>query len=188
MSKIAKSGIVVGLVVLVGVVLALKGRRSSCPLFCSQQPVVQDVGSEASEQAENVAAPAGGVADTTAAGASAAADGTAADASAVADGGAASLPRLVDLGASTCMPCRMMEPILEDLRHEYAGRLQVEFYDVREQKEALSTYKVRVIPTQIFYDGQGKELWRHEGFLAKAAILAKWQELGVELGSASGQP
>jgi len=188
MSNMAKSSIVIGLVVLVGVVLALKGRRSSCPFLCNQAPAGQVVAPAASEQAEDASASAGGVADASVAEGSAVADGTAGDASGVAGGGAASLPRLVDLGASTCIPCRMMEPILESLRQEYAGRLQVEFYDIRQEKEALSRFKVRVIPTQIFYDGQGQELWRHEGFLGKEAILAKWQELGVELGSASGQP
>ena len=91
------------------------------------------------------------------------------------------LPRLVDLGASKCIPCKMMAPILEELKAEYAGILQVSFYDVWENPEAGKQYGIRVIPTQIFFDAAGKELWRHEGFMAKEDILAKWKELGVNL-------
>ena len=91
------------------------------------------------------------------------------------------LPRLVDLGASKCIPCKMMAPILEQLRHEYDGKLQVDFYDVWEDPKYTEQYGVRIIPTQIFYDAAGRELWRHEGFMAKEDILAKWKELGVNL-------
>ena len=91
------------------------------------------------------------------------------------------LPRLVDLGADKCIPCKMMAPILEELKSEYAGRLRVEFYDVWKNPGVGKEYGVQIIPTQIFYDAGGKELWRHEGFLAKEDILAKWAELGVAL-------
>lgn len=91
------------------------------------------------------------------------------------------LPRLVDLGADRCKPCMMMAPILEELKNEYAGRLQVEFYDVRQDPSIGRQYGVQIIPTQIFYDADGNELWRHEGFLSKEDILAKWAELGVSL-------
>jgi len=91
------------------------------------------------------------------------------------------LPRLVDLGASKCIPCKMMAPILETLEKDYAGRLHVEFIDVWKNPDAGKTYGVRAIPTQIFYDASGKEVFRHEGFMAKDDILAKWKELGVDL-------
>jgi thioredoxin 1 len=99
---------------------------------------------------------------------------------------AAAVPRLVDLGASTCIPCKMMVPVLEELKAEYAGRLRVEFVDVRENPRAAADYGIQVIPTQIFYDASGKELFRHEGFISKEDILAKWKELGIDL-SASAQ-
>jgi thioredoxin 1 len=89
------------------------------------------------------------------------------------------LPRLVDLGAGKCIPCKMMAPILEDLRTTLAGKLDVEFIDVWQNPDAGKTYGITVIPTQIFYDARGKELFRHEGFYGKDDILAKWKEFGV---------
>lgn len=91
------------------------------------------------------------------------------------------LPRLVDLGADKCIPCKMMAPILEKLKKEYAGRLEVEFIDVWKNPDEAKRYGIRVIPTQIFFDASGKELFRHEGYMGRKDILAKWKELGVEL-------
>jgi thioredoxin 1 len=91
------------------------------------------------------------------------------------------LPRLVDLGAHSCIPCTMMAPILEDLKETYAGKMDVVFIDVWENPDAGKKYGINVIPTQIFYDAAGKELFRHEGFFGKDDILAKWKELGVAL-------
>ncbi|MGB2809636.1 MAG: thioredoxin family protein, partial [Sedimentisphaerales bacterium] len=91
------------------------------------------------------------------------------------------IPRLVDVGAKTCIPCKLMAPILEELKKEYAGRLQVDFLDLSINPDYAGQYKVRVIPTQIFYDASGKELFRHEGFYSKEDILAKFKQLGVDL-------
>jgi len=91
------------------------------------------------------------------------------------------LPRLVDLGAKECIPCKMLAPILEQLTAEYKGRLDVVFIDVWENPAAGQDYNIRLIPTQIFFDAQGKELWRHQGFISKDDILAKWKEFGVDL-------
>ena len=97
---------------------------------------------------------------------------------------AAGLPRLVDLGSVSCIPCKMMAPILEELKKEYAGRLQVEFIDVMASPDAGTPYKISLIPTQVFFDASGKERFRHEGFFSKEDILAKWKELGVDLPAA----
>jgi len=94
----------------------------------------------------------------------------------------AKLPKLLDLGAGKCIPCKMMAPILEELRKEYAGRMEVVFIDVWEKPEAAKPYGIETIPTQIFFDAEGKELFRHVGFFAKDDILAKWKELAVNLG------
>src|ERR1035437_6190793 len=98
---------------------------------------------------------------------------------------AAKLPKLLDLGAGKCIPCKMMAPILEELKKEYAGRMNVEFIDVWVNPDAGKPYGIEVIPTQIFYDAEGKELFRHVGFFAKEDILAKWKELGVDVAAKS---
>jgi len=91
------------------------------------------------------------------------------------------LPRLVDLGADKCIPCKMMAPLLEELKKEYAEKFRVEFYDVWKNPDVSKDYGIKLIPTQIFYDASGKELFRHEGFFSKEDILAKWKELGVDI-------
>lgn len=93
----------------------------------------------------------------------------------------APLPRLVDLGAGKCIPCKMMAPILEELKKTYAGQMEVEFIDVWKNPQAGDAYGIRSIPTQIFYDASGKERFRHEGFFSKEDILAKCKELGFNL-------
>ncbi len=77
-----------------------------------------------------------------------------------------------------------MAPILDRLKAEFAGRLTVEFIDVWENPGAGQEYNVEIIPTQIFYDAEGKELFRHQGFFSREDILAKWNELGVDLNAA----
>ncbi len=98
------------------------------------------------------------------------------------------LPRLLDLGADKCIPCKMMAPILEELKQEYAGSLEVVFIDVWQDTKVGAKYGIQSIPTQIFYDASGKEVFRHEGFFSKEDILAKWKELGVDLPQPSSLP
>ncbi|MGB9603203.1 MAG: thioredoxin family protein [Limisphaerales bacterium] len=91
------------------------------------------------------------------------------------------LPKLIDLGAGKCIPCKMMAPILEKLKKEYADKFEVEFIDVWINPAEAKKYNIQVIPTQIFYDENGKELFRHIGFFSEEEILKKWQELGVNV-------
>ncbi len=92
----------------------------------------------------------------------------------------APLPRFVELGADKCIPCKMMQPILADLRKEYAGKLQVDFIDVWEHPEQANKYGIRSIPTQVIYDSSGEEVFRHIGFYPKEEIVSKLAELGVK--------
>lgn len=93
----------------------------------------------------------------------------------------AKLPKLLDLGATKCIPCKKMAPILDALKADFAGRLEVEFIDVWVNPKAAEPYDIGQIPTQIFYDAAGKEQFRHVGFFSREDILAKWKELGVAL-------
>jgi thioredoxin 1 len=98
------------------------------------------------------------------------------------------LPRLVDLGAGKCIPCKMMKPILDDLKANYAQHFATEFIDVWENPDAGRKYGIEMIPTQIFYDAEGKERFRHVGFYGKDDILGKWKELGVDTSGKSPAP
>lgn len=94
----------------------------------------------------------------------------------------AALPRLLDLGSNKCVPCKLMAPMLKELRKDFKGRMRVDFIDVRQNREVGMEYGLKVIPTQIFFAADGTELARHEGFMSREDILAKWDELGVDLG------
>jgi thioredoxin 1 len=167
MNKNSKIGVVTALVVMVGVVLAVKqtnrqsvtdGNGACCPQLPNMAtlPIPNNVQSNPAP-ASAPGTPAATPAETK------------------------PLPRLVDLGAGKCIPCKMMAPILEELKKEYEGRLEVTFIDVWQNPDAGKAYNIEVIPTQIFYDADGRDLFRHVGFFAKEDILAKWKELGVEL-------
>lgn len=86
---------------------------------------------------------------------------------------------MVDIGAHSCVPCKMMAPILKDVSQTYDGRAAIVFIDVWQHREEAAKYGIRAIPTQIFYDAHGKEQYRHTGYLGKDAIVAKLKELGV---------
>ena len=87
---------------------------------------------------------------------------------------------MIDIGARKCIPCKMMAPILEELEKEYKDRAAIVFIDVWQNPEEGRKYRIRSIPTQIFYDKEGKEVYRHEGFFDKASIVAKLEQLGVK--------
>lgn len=86
---------------------------------------------------------------------------------------------MVDLGAHKCIPCKMMEPVMEEVTKEYAGRASVIFIDVWEHRDQAPRFGIRAIPTQIFFDQEGKEVSRHEGYLDKASIVKMFETLGV---------
>lgn len=92
----------------------------------------------------------------------------------------AGMVTMVDIGAKACIPCKMMAPIMEELEKEYKDKAAIVFIDVWENPNAGNQFGIQLIPTQIFYDAEGKEMLRHEGFMEKAAIVAELQKLGVK--------
>jgi thioredoxin 1 len=98
-----------------------------------------------------------------------------------------SLPTLIDFGRGTCMPCKMMKPILEGLKKEYAGILNVEIIDVRYDPEALKKYRVPGVPFQLVFDASGKELTRHYGYMDKEEILNMLKSVGIDLRKTKAQ-
>ena len=89
-------------------------------------------------------------------------------------------PTMVDLGADGCRPCDMMAPILESLKKDYAGKANVLFVHVRKEQILAARYGVQSIPVQVFFDKDGKEVFRHVGFFPKDQITAKLAELGAK--------
>lgn len=87
---------------------------------------------------------------------------------------------MLDLGAKSCVPCRMMAPILAELEKEYKGRAAIVFIDVWQHNDQVQRFGISAIPTQIFFDAGGKEVKRHVGFMDKAAIEAELKALGVK--------
>jgi thioredoxin 1 len=86
---------------------------------------------------------------------------------------------MIDLGATECIPCKMMAPILEELKKEYEGRADIIFIDVWKNPDQAKKYRIRAIPTQIFFNADGKEVHRHTGFMDKKRIIEILSKLGV---------
>jgi len=86
---------------------------------------------------------------------------------------------MVDLGADSCIPCKMMAPIITKLEKTYRGKAAIVFIDVWKDKEPAKRFGIRAIPTQIFFDRSGKEVYRHTGFLSEADIILQLKEMGI---------
>jgi len=93
-------------------------------------------------------------------------------------------PKFLDLGTTTCAPCKAMLKVMDELRQTYPTALTVEFVNVNEQRDAMARFQTQVIPTQIFFSPDGKELFRHVGVIRADAVASKWAELGFPLAEA----
>ena len=98
---------------------------------------------------------------------------------AAADAPGAGRVTMIDLGATECIPCKMMAPIIAELQQEYAGKADIIFIDVWKDPAQAKKYAIRAIPTQIFFDREGREVFRHTGFMDKRSIVEKLTALGV---------
>ena len=89
-------------------------------------------------------------------------------------------PMLIDLGAGTCIPCKEMVPVLAEVKKVYKDKAVVNVIDVNDHQEQADKYDIRVIPTQVFLDKDGKEFFRHEGFFSKEEIIEVFNKMGVK--------
>lgn len=87
---------------------------------------------------------------------------------------------MIDLGAKKCIPCKMMAPILVKLEKAYKGTADIVFIDVWENNKPAKRFKIRSIPTQIFFNEQGEEVYRHVGFFDEKSIVAQMTKMGVQ--------
>jgi thioredoxin 1 len=88
-------------------------------------------------------------------------------------------PTLVEFGATGCVPCDMMQPVLENLRKKYQDRLNIVFIHVGEEQILGARYGITSIPVQAFFDLSGKEFFRHTGFFAQVEVEKRLVEMGV---------
>ncbi len=82
----------------------------------------------------------------------------------------------IELGADKCIPCKAMQPVMREIAQEYKGTIQVVFYDVWKTPKYAKNYGIQMIPTQVFIDKNGEEIFRHVGFYAKDNIIKMLKE------------
>ena len=89
-------------------------------------------------------------------------------------------PTLAEFGASTCVPCKQMKPILEQLAIDYEGKLNIVIIEVYEQMELARQHGIMAIPTQIVFGSSGQEVTRHMGLWPREEIIAQLEEMGID--------
>ena len=89
-------------------------------------------------------------------------------------------PTLAEFGSSTCIPCKQMKPILEELAVEYKGKLNIVIVEVYEHMDLARQYQIMAIPTQIYFDSSGREVTRHVGLWPKEEIITCLRTQGVD--------
>ena len=87
----------------------------------------------------------------------------------------------LELGSLTCIPCKQMEKVLESVEEKYGDQIEVIFHDVKKNKEIIKKYKVKMIPTQVFLDENGKEIHRHVGFYPEEKIDEFLKKQGLKI-------
>ena len=86
---------------------------------------------------------------------------------------------MIDLGKKTCTQCKMMAPILDRLGKKYEGKAEIVFINLLDDPEQQYRFKLKALPTQIFFNSEGEEVFRHTGFMAEKAIVAQLEKMGV---------
>jgi len=94
---------------------------------------------------------------------------------------------MVDLGAKKCIPCKMMAPIMEKMEKVYEGKAHIVFIDVWENRDQAPRFKISAIPTQLFFNEKGEEVYRHVGFLDEKSIVEQLEKMGVEKPNSDGK-
>ncbi len=88
-------------------------------------------------------------------------------------------PVLVDFGANSCLPCRQLRPVLKEIGTEYLEKAKIIVIDVYKYQNLAREYKVLMLPTLVFFDSKGKEVFRNVGLMEKEKIVGKLKEIGM---------
>ncbi len=86
---------------------------------------------------------------------------------------------MLELGSVGCIPCEQMKPVMERLRRDYKGKLEVIFIDVRVDRKSAQRFGVFMIPTQVFLDKDGREFHRHIGYYPYEEIVPVLKKVGL---------
>ncbi|RKS92511.1 thioredoxin [Flavobacterium limicola] len=79
-------------------------------------------------------------------------------------------PVLIDFFATWCGPCKMLGPVLKEVKDSLGDRVSIIKIDVDKNQQISSQYQVRGVPTMILFQN-GKQLWRQSGVLTKEEII-----------------
>ncbi|MBI5474439.1 MAG: thioredoxin family protein [Ignavibacteriae bacterium] len=103
--------------------------------------------------------------------------------------GSQPLITFVELGSVRCIPCKQMQPVMKSIEEKYGKQVKVVFHDVwtDEGSPQAEAYKIKLIPTQVFLDAKGKEIFRHEGFYPEAEIDKLLQKHGLKIQQAASK-
>ena len=88
----------------------------------------------------------------------------------------------IELGSVKCIPCQKMQPIMKSIEEKYPNQVKVVFYDVwtKQGQPYAEKYNIKLIPTQVFLDKNGKEYFRHEGFFPEEELVKVLKQKGVK--------
>ncbi|OGP93583.1 MAG: hypothetical protein A2Z19_00820 [Deltaproteobacteria bacterium RBG_16_54_18] len=86
-------------------------------------------------------------------------------------------PTVVDFGSSRCVPCIQLRPVLRGVKDAHGDRINVLVMEVSDNREISREYKVRIVPTLIFFDAKGKEVRRSVGYMDREALEKVLREL-----------
>jgi len=98
------------------------------------------------------------------------------------------LPKMWDFGATSCIPCRTMKKILDPMMADYQGKVDIRIINVYEETDLAKQFRISVIPTQVFLDAQGKELYRHIGVYPRDSIEVCFEEFDFPVVAGTASP
>jgi thioredoxin len=96
------------------------------------------------------------------------------------------VPVLLEFGRGWCIPCKYMKPILHDMSKTYAGKAIVMTVDMDANKDLVRSFRIRMMPTQVFLMPDGKEFFRNEGTIEREQIAQVFSKMGLAQPGAQG--